>query len=641
MKKLSVFDLPTKYSSILTPGLITLTLVIPFGLQINQLGFYGDDWANVLFPSTPNGLGGLMQAGLINFAGTQPLPYHLITLVLFLLSMFLLHKLLNHVGLDPVSALTAAILVQVFPAFSQLVSALALFPVLLGLVFAFSAAILFIKWAEFSTKKVFYFIGGLVCSVASILLSHFGAILVGFTFLIFIPGWRERQTSERNRLAVLSAVLLIGSISSLLLLSPEKAVLSFDLLTKSIRVWLDAFVSSWRQIIAFPQEGSQTLIYLVLLVISSVLFYMGLRVIEKTSETSEENPNFNNTKLDIQILLSSAAVGFIFIILSKVFGIPLSTQYPDDLGMLVVGIMAAVFITVTVKLILVAKYRLAVLSVLIVLSTGARFTQINRYVVESSHVEDILSQLSVRGDEVKPGTILASEQLPLNYTTRKAVDALLQKLFIKGAQISSNIYLNADNPEVRDFLLDESRKETELRIADVSTPVKKDSLIGFWVQPDGCVQIIDDKTEDAQLPQGLKYLVPLSDPNLLVTNRLSDVLQLNQFRTTIENDWCFYYQLAGRQAAGVRWDDVLQTYETAETQGLMPGAFYDQLPFLEASLRQNPIPISLELSKEIIASPEQKNIICTLWNEYKLESKLNKEVISEIQDATQQLECNN
>jgi len=641
MKKLSVFDLPTKYSNILAAGLITLTLVIPFGLQIGQLGLYGDDWANVLFPSTLNGVGGWVQTVLINFVGTQPLPYHLISLLLFFVVAFLLHKVLIHIGLDTVSALTAAILAQVFPAFSQSVSALAFFPVLLGLVLAFSAAIFFIKCAEISAKKVFYFIGGLFCSIVSVLLSPFSAILMGLIFLVFISGWWERQAKEKVGTGILSAILLIGSISSLLLFSVDKTLLNFSLLTKSIRVWLDAFVSSWRQIIAFPQEGSQTIIYFVLIIIASVLFYLGLRVIEKTSESSEENQNFSYTKLDIKILLSSAAVGFIFIILSKAFGIALSTQYSDDTGMLVVGIMAAIFITLAVKLILVAKYRLAVLAVLIVLSTGTRFTQINRYGTENARLEDILSQLAVRGDAVKPGTVLASEQLPLNYTTQKAIDALLQKMFNKDAPISSNIYINADTPEFRDFLQDEFRKETELRIADISTLIKKDALIGFWVGPDGCVQILDDKTEDAQLPQGLKYLVPLSSPDLLISNRLSDVLQLRRFRTTIENDWCFYYQLAGRQAAGAKWDDVLLTYDAAEKQGLKPQAFYDQLPLIEASLRQNPIPISLELSKEIISSPEQKNIICTLWNEYKLESDLNKEVLTEIQNSTLQLQCDN
>jgi hypothetical protein len=309
--------------------------------------------------------------------------------------------------------------------------------------------------------------------------------------------------------------------------------------------------------------------------------------------------------------------------------------------MVALGVFGAVFITLGIKLVLVEKYRLAVLTVIIVLSIGTRFLLINRYVVENSRLTGILAQLSIRGDIVKEGTVLVSEQIPLNFTSQSAIDALLQKMFNGESQDYSSIYISANHPEFREMLRKESLQETELELDSQIIRISKDALLGFWVRQDGCVELLDNKTEESGLPQELKRLTKLSSPDLLFSTNLSDVKQLNQIRTKIENDWCFYYQLANRQAAEQKWSEVLVTYSDAEKLGMMPVNFSDYLPKLEASLRQNPLPISLEFSNEINSSPEQKDIICRIWNDYQMEPDLNEEVISGIKDIKIELACHN
>jgi hypothetical protein len=137
----------------------------------------------------------------------------------------------------------------------------------------------------------------------------------------------------------------------------------------------------------------------------------------------------------------------------------------------------------------------------------------------------------------------------------------------------------------------------------------------------------------------LKIAASLSNPILLESNNLSDVKQLNQFRTKIKNVWCFQYQLANRLVGIENWDEVLQTYKTAEEQGLNSNTFTDHLPLLQASIHKELFSQSIELSKSLILSQEQKGIVCSIWNKYHLESGLTKEVFSEVEKAQIDIGC--
>jgi hypothetical protein len=627
---------------ILEAGLIAFTLILPFGLQINRLGLYGDDWANVLFPKANNsfsGLDGLTRAALIQIAGSQPFLYHLVTLLILFVIGILFKNILIQMGLDHVSATACAMLFLLYPGFLQPISGIVISGILIGLVFALLSFLFFQKWLESSGQKISFLIVGLICSFFCIFYSPFSAVLSCFTFLFLIPCWRKSQTRNKINLVLIGAGLFLAGIISVLLQSQAKLSFHTSVLSRIGRIWLDAFIVCWRQVLAIPQHGSETLIYLLVLLFAGFTLFWIFKMIERAEGISEKDSNHEITSGEFVILISSALVGFGYILLIIIVGLPLEIQYPNDLGMLVLGVLASIFAVLGIKAVFLSKYRLAVLAILIVLAGGARFSLIGRYAVENSSVKDLLAQMAVRADYLQSGSLLISEQLPFDYTTQKAIDALIKKQFNVETQDGSVTYISADQSELREFLHEGSRKETKLRIDNIDRFVSKDNIIGFWVKQGSCMQVLNEKYLLSDLPEGLKLVLPLSKPELFKSNMLSDVKQLNQFRNKIVNDWCFYFQLANRQAADGKWKDVLQTYINAEEEGFTPQSFYDFFPLLTALIQENLFPRAIEISNEFIASQEQKIIICNLWKDRQTEADLTEEAISGIKQARTDVGC--
>ncbi len=78
---------------------------------------------------------------------------------------------------------------------------------------------------------------------------------------------------------------------------------------------------------------------------------------------------------------------------------------------------------------------------LIVLSAGARYQTTHRYVLETKKVENFISQLHVRGDSIRDGTSIVTEQLPFDFTNTGSVGSA----YTKKLQSTSNGIVNSDN----------------------------------------------------------------------------------------------------------------------------------------------------------------------------------------------------
>ena len=627
---------------LLKAGLIGAAVVLPFGLQIGRLGLYGDDWSTILFPKTSGSyfsMGSLAKTTIIQFAGAQPILYHLTTIILLFIIGLLLQRVLLQMGLDRVTAVTSVILFLLFPGFLQPASGLAIYPILIGLIFTILSVLSLLEWQGPSVTNNKFGIIGLVCSTCSILISTYTAVLLSFTFLIIIARWQKIPTGKKTLSATIGAGLFLGGLATVLLEAPKKETLDASILIRAASVWMDAFVVSWRQVLAVPLEGSKTILYLLVLLIACFGLIWSFRKIERAEIQDQEQSNSSNTIADIGILICSMLAGFGYIFLILITGLSLEIHYPNDVGMIILGIMAAIIVCLGIKLILLPKYRIAVFAILIVLSAGARYSLVGRYVSENSKVEDMLAQMAVRGDYLEAGSMLISEQLPFDFTAQTSIDALIRNRFKVDKRDSAVTYISADQPEVRDFLQNERQKKATFRMGDVEISVNKERLIGAWIAPGGCLQILNGNNELSGLPQGLRLVAALSKPELLVATNLSDVKQLNQFRYKIEKDWCFYFQLASRQAAEKKWTKVFQTYKIAEGQGLTPESFIDFLPLLSSSIREKQFLKSIELSKELISDPEQKDIICNLWEDFRIESNMKEEVISEVERAKTTIGC--
>ncbi len=623
-------------------GLICLAVIVSFGISISRLGLYGDQWRMVLYPSSAaegSASGQQIQSLLIILFGTQAIYYHLSNLALFILDGILLYKILNRLGIAGRYSLGSALLFLVSPAFSQPAAAFELSTILIGLLFSFLSLDCYISSLQKGRSGLIQLAIGIIFAclafASSIYIVAFEGMIV-FAILILVKYYQKNfKVWILLGLAghFLCSIAILGKgFSSDIRHDPS-------LLLISTKNWIDGFILSWRQIIAMPQGGRQVGIYLLILGAAVYVIVFFLQFMEN-NEIRVDLDNSKISKKDIEILLGSAFMGMAYLLVLHAFQIPIEMKYPLDNGMVIVGLLAAVFVVFMIKILFIKEYQMVILAMLIVLSAGARYQTTQQYVLETKKVENFISQLHVRGDSIRDGTSIVTEQLPFDFTTRGALEALIQKSFSLPQTASSIQIIPADLKEVREYLSNLDIDITGIRIDGNTYQISKDKILVVWMPGKACVQVLEPTLDYENLPQGLALSKDLSNPSLIDVTNMSDVKQLDEFRTTINDDWCFAYQLANRQIRSSQWDAVIQTYDRAKEQLLHSERYQEYVPLLSAFLLKQNYTEAGDLSKLLINEPASKDSICRQWTNILTSETLEEEVAQKARTTQISVGCN-
>jgi hypothetical protein len=308
--------------------------------------------------------------------------------------------------------------------------------------------------------------------------------------------------------------------------------------------------------------------------------------------------------------------------------------------MVIAGLFVAFFIISLIRVLFQKEYQFLLLALIIGFSGGARYQVTNRFADENHRIENFLSQIQVRGDSFKDGTSLLVEQLPFELTSREAIEALLrEKMGGEQTGLNSVHVIPAENPEVREFLSNVDQESIELRIDTTTMLVDKSNMVALWI-PDGkCLQILEPGGVYKELPQGLALASLYSNPNNIIVKYMSDVLQLDRFRTTIYTDTCFETQLIHRFAAKSEWDNVIDTYSNLPDASRQNFDFYLIKPVLVAMMEKGNLDAALTVTQDFMNNPEQKKSICHIWSEIISLNSSNKEVVGSARQAFEKSGC--
>jgi hypothetical protein len=626
-------------SELIEGGIIAITILISYGIQSSRLGFYSDDWALVLSGGAVNqdfGLSSWFYPFLVILLGKNPVIYHgLNALLLFLASLMFLRVLVRN-SIKKTHALVSVVLFSVFPGFLQPAGVSHYTGFLFGITLWFAAILLLEDGLLAGKYRFIYIIAGIGFLLTAFFISPYSAILVAVSGVFLIKLSQGKQLGIKDKTAgILSFILMITGIGALFFFS--KGIGQFHIgMTDLFKMLVNSYLISWRQIFGIPQSEYSVIRYIITTVFGIAILFSLLRKHQaKNIGQADELLPHKRFSQALYFLIAGVFVIFIWNIL------PIATDFSnnDGLIMLLLGIFACPFLVLTIDALIENKYHLVIFAILISLSIGARHSLVQKYVDEHTKLVSIFTQLSLRGDQFKDGTVIVSEQIPLDYTTAKSLNSIISNNYFSKTTEGTIHYLDADNQEIREFL---SRKE--MNKAEISTDygkvmVNKNAMVGLWVDMEDCLYLLDSKTVKTRLPAELKYVADLSDPNLYVDDHLSDVKQLEQFRNTIENKWCFYYQLADSQASQKQWDRVLQTYEEAKSNGLGAGSLNGEIPRITALISTGQISKAKEISLDYLADGDEKKTICSLWSEYHKSSHFNEEVKAKIITTQSSLGC--
>lgn len=627
---------PTK-TSILPLVSIFLTVFFSFGLFTGKLGLYGSQWNSIFNPNDALRMDRLSQwitSGLIGIIGTDVILYHLINGVMFFVTALFVYHCLNQIGMDPPFSLAASLLFLVFPGFTQPGSAFSLTCILLGMIFSLLSVIFYQRAFE-GQKSIFLFWGGL-CVLIAASLSTETAIFVGLISFIFLALILKTSFLNKTNSFLIGLINLCAALFIALLITPAWNDVTSESLSGSLKILISGILLSWRRIIAFPSDGFSIIFYITGVGAASILLFFIFRTFAKN-----DGIKLVDDRKYIRIVVLSLAGAAGYLILLRLFSISTSIDYPFDGPMLVTGLFASLFILSLIKLLFQEKYHYFLMAMLIGFSGGARYQAVDRFARENARILNFLSQLQVRGDSFADGAAILVEQLPFEFTSRDAIESLSRHyLEDTTSKATSFNIVPAEDELVREFLGNDDKQVTRIQIGSKEVEVNKKNIMAVWLPTNGCLQILDSEGIYGELPLGLNLALTYTNPEVFHVKYMSDVLQLDRFRTTIEPDYCFSIELIQRFAANAQWKEVLDEYSKSYEKLSQNFDFNVVKPVLMAMIEEGEFDEAVHLTLEHSQNPDQKSSLCSIWKNTISLKYSDTEVVALTEKASQKAGCN-
>lgn len=620
--------------------LILLTGVFSFGISMSGLGLYGIHWANILESlPVPSGyfLEGSIQYLLIGLFGKASILYHLTNLVLWTLCGYLFFLTQTRAGIRSMRALAGAILFLVFPAFIQPGAAFELTPVLAGLCLAFLAIEFYFNALSKARITIWKLAIGAGLGLLAVFSSPVVAILSAIIALVVIIGLVFfRKKLKPTALIIGTAHFLIPLVILILKIHPGQPGLSF--VSIGLKQFLNSLILSWRQIIAMPESGEKTALYLVILLLAAVLLVYGLTRI-KISDKNEVNAENTLANRDLILILGLILAGLLYFFLNAWIRVSIDSRDTLEAVQVTAGIIAALLVSSMVELLFMEKYQAAILALIIVLSAGTRYQVTGQYVKETGRVTGFIQQLAIRSDSFEPGTRLVVEQLPFDHTTRLSLQALIRAEYDLSAQPELFALIPADDNGFREFMQNDSEQSVNLRIDKEEIRISKDTILGVWQPAGRCIEFIDRTTDRKSLPQGLALAANHSNPTLIRTDKQLSGSNMRGLNFDPVNEWCTTVQYAYRLAQNAQWDLIDQAYNAAQKKNLNSKYYMDYVPLLSAYIQEEKYQDAVKLSQSLNTDSDAQKSLCKQWTQILLDNTLSKEVVTEAQKAQSMAGC--
>ena len=628
------------------PIIFLITTIIAYGLLLPQTGFYWDDWPFVwiakflgpgdFFPAFANIRPFLAPIFFLTTSLIPPEPLYWQTFMLLirfasgLLAWFLFRQVWPQHRL---AALAASFLFLLFPGYSQHWVAfthinqewIAFLFYLLSFVFTAQAlrnpgrfkvntgiALLFLVLGVFPTE---YFFGLeplrflFIWVIISGDIQHFKQRLIRSLKL-----WLPYLVIWLVNAAWLAYFFLVRSFGSYHAALKDGPVPLLEILRDAGEAIWKAGFYIWAQVLVLVSKtitAPSSLLTLLLIAVSFVLllFYFYRR------ETAEESAS--------TVGRSMLMVGLIGILLGRLpsfaAGLPLDLQSSNDRFMISMMIGGSLFITGLVELLVQnSRVRIFLFAMLIALGVGQQFYNANIFRRDWSNQQKFYSQLAWRMPDLKPGTLLITDQLPVDYETDLSFTAPLNWMYAPDYTRSTVPYgliytekrLGGSLPSLQPG----EKVNVYLRTAGFEGSTSR--AVVFYMPADGCLRVLGTEWNDEITYEGksrfLVDAIPLSQPDLIEVD--ANNIWGIPFISEADHTWCYYYAKAELARQKKDWSQVNNLLREATAQGYQASDPFEWLVFMEGQAMAGDIRAARELSQETLqADRRTRKGICQVW----------------------------
>jgi hypothetical protein len=630
--------------------------LLAYGLLIPRLGFYWDDWPLAWFYRWlgPGGFIGIWAKdrpaiGPLFMAtsallGDVPWHWHLFGLLTRWLSVLTLWKALQALWPDRVRLVRwTALLFAVYPGFaSQSI------PYVYSHYFLVQA-ILFASWRwmimalrQPERRKLHWALALIGSLVSTFTLEFFLGLELLRVFLIYftIGGDASLSRTEKTKTTVrkwapfgaIFGVFLVWRIFVVQFKAYQPVLLDqlatapfvglSSLVETMVGDWVQSVVLAWAQIFNLPVPSQfgmlSTLFFWLVAALASMV--IGLFLWAGRDAARSEDGSSGATWRRQALVLSAASLvmgGWPF----WVTGLALELYFPLDrftLGYMFAASLLLVLGIETIGRKLWAKS--VVLSLIMALAIGGHFQIANQYRRAWEEQARVLWQLSWRVPDLEPGTVILTNEMPLDYMTDNSLTGALNWM-----------YAPRSGGETMPYMVFEVKKRLGLGLTGLSPGLEieqryrtltfygntSQALVMIY-NPTGCLRVLDPFLDDSSpsIPVMVKRALPLSRLDLIITEPDEPTLPPAPLQPLEpEHGWCYYFQSADLARQQRDWARVVELGEIAFGLDQQPDHAEERIPFIEGYAHMGYWDRAVELTRQSLQhNPAVSRTLCHAWN---------------------------
>ena len=647
-----------KFPRLNEPALLFLVAILAYGLLIPLTGFYWDDWpfawiARFLGPAEFNPafapfrpfLGPIFQL-TTSLLPENPILWQAFGVLVRFLTALSAWFALN--GVWPTrkrETLTASLLFLVFPGYSQQWVAFThinqeLIPLIFYLLsFGLTARALRSEKPGFLLLTL----AALALHVCGLFPTEyfFGLEVFRFFFIWVIvaetaQGFGPQLTQTFKRwwpylvVWIANAAWLVyyykfGPYNSYAITAGEETVSATATLASFFSTLGEAIYKAgflaWVQVfnnLADTLPGASALLAILLIALSFLIVTTQL-IHHSTTQPS----NYETTQLPNYVTIFIGLIG----ILAGRFpswaaGLPLTLQSSYDRFMVSMMLGAALFITGLLGLIRNERARALIASALIALAVGQQFLNANIFRRDWEGQRAIYWQFAWRIPALEAGTVIFTQQMPLDYETDLSMTAPLNWIYAPNFKRGDALPFALLYTEKRlgGRTLPDLAPDTVIQIPyrTVTFTGSPSRSITVYVPEHGCLRVLDPVFANAEVyakqPRWLTMTIPLSDPSRILVDAPAPQMPESLFGKEPKHEWCYFYEKAELARQRGDWAAVAALGDEATRLGFAPADAFEWLPFIEAYARTGNLDEAARLSRLALETDARvRRGVCQAW----------------------------
>ena len=654
------------------PIILLITTFIAYGLLLPQIGFYWDDWPFVwiakflgpsdFFPAFANIRPFLAPIFYITTSLIPPVPIYWQIFMLLIRFASGLAAWFLFIQVWPGhrrSALVASFLFLLFPGYSQHWVALthinqewiAFLFYLLS--FGFTARALRDpgKFRSNTLIALFFLVLGVFPTEY-----FFGLEPLRFLFIWVIvadetQGFKQKLRISFRRwlpylliwlidalwLAYFFFVRSLGSYDVKLVTEPFSVFRIFKAIGEAI--WKAGFFI-WVQVFELASKtlaAPSSILTIVLIAVACALLFFYL--------SRREGQDDGTFTFAVQMTVIGLAGILLGRLPSFAAGLPLTLQSSSDRFMISMMIGGSLFVTGLVELLIRNdRIKTFAFSLLIAIAIGQQFYNANIFRRDWLKQQDFYSQLAWRIPALEPGTLLITDQLPVDYETDLSFTAPINWIYAPN-------YTGTKVPYA--LIYTEKRLGGSLSSLEPGEPVNvylrtagfngsTSQAVVIYMPENGCLRVLGPQWNDEYTYGGQsQYLVkaiPLSNPDQIQVNA-NDTPKL-PFLREAKHDWCYYYTKAELARQRNDWDQVNDLFSKASSLGLHASDPFEKLIFIEARVMQGDFTAARDLSFHTYNSEHRtRKGLCEVWKRVQRKGPKSDNNGTQINEILSTLQC--